>query len=84
MHPVFNQIESEMKRLFFTLLTVVLCLTGNAQESSADSTLQKKKASRLSVGGYGEANFTRNYFSDHVTPEMLESLYFHNTDKTEQ
>ena len=67
MHPVFNQIESEMKRLFFTLLTVVLCLTGNAQESSADSTLQRKKASRLSVGGYGEANFTRNYFSDHVS-----------------
>ena len=67
MHPVFNQIESEMKRLFFTLLTVVLCLTGNAQESSADSTLQKKKASRLGVSGYGEANFTRNYFSDHVS-----------------
>ena len=46
---------------------MVLCLTGNAQESSADSTLQTKKASRLSVGGYGEANFTRNYFSDHVS-----------------
>ena len=56
-----------MKRLFITLLTVVLCLTGNAQESSADSTMQTKKASRLSIGGYGEANFTRNYFSDHVS-----------------
>ena len=56
-----------MKRLFITLLTVVLCLTGNAQESSADSTMQAKKASRLSIGGYGEANFTRNYFSDHVS-----------------
>ena len=56
-----------MKRLFFTLLTVVLCLTGNAQESSADTTMQTKKASRLSVGGYGEANFSRNYFSDHVS-----------------
>ena len=59
--------ESKMKRLFITLLTVVLCLTGNAQESSADSTMQAKKASRLSIGGYGEANFTRNYFSDHVS-----------------
>ena len=56
-----------MKRLFITLLTVVLCLAGNAQESSADSTLQTKKASRLSIGGYGEANSTRNYFSDHVS-----------------
>ena len=56
-----------MKRLFITLLTVVLCLNGNAQESSADSTMQTKKASRLSIGGYGEANFTRNYFSDHVS-----------------
>ncbi len=46
---------------------MVLCLTGNAQESSADSTIQTKKASRFSVGGYGEANFTRNYFSDHVS-----------------
>jgi len=56
-----------MKKIVFTLLTVVLCLTGNAQESSADSTLMTKKASRLSIGGYGEANFTRNYFSDHVS-----------------
>ena len=56
-----------MKRLLFTLLTVALCLTGHAQESSADSTIQVKKASRFSVGGYGEANFTRNYFSDHVS-----------------
>ena len=56
-----------MKRLLFTLLTVAFCLTGHAQESSADSTIQTKKASRFSVGGYGEANFTRNYFSDHVS-----------------
>ena len=53
--------------MLFTLLTVALCLTGHAQESSADSTIQTKKASRFSVGGYGEANFTRNYFSDHVS-----------------
>ena len=43
------------------------CLAGHAQESSADSVRQQKKVSRLSVGGYGEANFTRNYFSDHVS-----------------
>ena len=44
-------------------MMMALCLTSSAQKSSADST----KTSRLSVGGYGEANFTRNYFSDHVS-----------------
>ena len=56
-----------MKRIVFTFIVLVSCLTGYAQESSADSTRQQKKVSRLSVGGYGEANFTRNFFSDHVS-----------------
>jgi hypothetical protein len=29
--------------------------------------MQTQKTTRLSVGGYGEATFTRNYFSDHVS-----------------
>ena len=56
-----------MKRIVYTLFVMAFCLTGHAQEGSADSTRQQKKVSRLSVGGYGEANFTRNYFSDHVS-----------------
>ena len=56
-----------MRKIVFTFIVLVSCLTGNAQENSADSTRQQKKVSRLSVGGYGEANFTRNYFSDHVS-----------------
>ena len=56
-----------MKRIAFILIVLASCLTGYAQESSADSVRQQKKVSRLSVGGYGEANFTRNYFSDHVS-----------------
>ena len=52
-----------MRRYIYTLMMMALCLTSSAQKSSADST----KTSRLSVGGYGEANFTRNYFSDHVS-----------------
>ena len=56
-----------MKRIVFTFIVLVSCLTGHAQESSADSTSQPKKTSRLSVGGYGEANFTRNFYSDHVS-----------------
>ena len=45
------------------MMMMAICLTGSAQTSSADST----KTSRLTVGGYGEANFTRNYYSDHVS-----------------
>lgn len=56
-----------MKRFLFTLLIMNLCLTGNAQESNADSIQQTKKISRLHVGGYGEVNYTRNFFSDHVS-----------------
>ena len=52
-----------MKRIVNTLMMMAICLTGSAQTSSADST----KTSRLTVGGYGEANFTRNYYSDHVS-----------------
>jgi hypothetical protein len=44
-------------------MMMAICLTGSAQKNNADST----KTSRLSVGGYGEANFTRNYYSDHVS-----------------
>ena len=52
-----------MRRYIYTLMMMAICLTGSAQKNNADST----KTSRLSVGGYGEANFTRNYYSDHVS-----------------
>ena len=52
-----------MRRYIYTLMMMALCLTSSAQKNNADST----KTSRLSVGGYGEANFTRNYYSDHVS-----------------
>lgn len=56
-----------MKRLLFTLLIMNFYLTLNAQENNADSTMQTKKVSRLNVGGYGEVNYSRNFFSDHVS-----------------
>ena len=46
---------------------MLACLASNAQESAGDSVMQHKGKSRLSIGGYGEANFSRNYFSDHVS-----------------
>ena len=38
-----------------------------AQVNAADSVMQHAKGSRLSVGGYGEVAYSRNYFSDHVS-----------------
>ena len=43
-----------MKRLGLALISACCVLTANAQ-------------SRLSVGGYGEAAFSRNFYSDHVS-----------------
>ena len=64
LHPdLFKRQNSVMKRFIYTLMMMAICLTGSAQKNNADST----KTSRLSVGGYGEANFTRNYYSDHVS-----------------
>ena len=49
-----------------------LAMTASAQESAADSVLNRAGgsqavASRLSVGGYGEVCYSRNFFSDHVS-----------------
>ena len=64
LHPdLFKRLNSVMKRFIYTLMMMAICLTSSAQKNNADST----KTSRLSVGGYGEANFTRNYYSDHVS-----------------
>ena len=37
-----------------------------AQYSAADSVQNHVKGNRLSIGGYGEAAYTRNFYSDNV------------------
>ena len=44
-----------------------LVMTASAQTSAGDSVLNHLGSSRLSVGGYGEICYSRNYFSDHVS-----------------
>ena len=44
-----------------------LAMTVSAQTSAGDSVLNHMGSSRLSVGGYGEICYSRNYFSDHVS-----------------
>ena len=39
----------------------------NAQVNAADSVMQHARGHRLSVGGYGEVAYSRNFFSDHVS-----------------
>ena len=50
------------------LLTGMMVLGGltvaQAQVSTADSVLNHAGGKRLSVGGYGEAAFSRNFYSD--------------------
>lgn len=45
---------------------VAVCspLASNAQTVAADSVMQHARGSRLSVGGYGEVAYSRNFYSD--------------------
>ncbi|MBO4801820.1 MAG: hypothetical protein J5545_08160 [Bacteroidaceae bacterium] len=54
-----------MKRFLFMMMT--LCsLTASAQQSAGDSVLHRTVGNRLSVGGYGEVAYSRQFYSDHV------------------
>ena len=48
------------------MMMAATAMTAVAQESAADS-VKNVKGSRLSVGGYGEMVFSRNFYSDHVS-----------------
>lgn len=51
-----------------TALSIFWVAAVNAQVVASDSVLQNRNAkSRLSIGGYGEINYGRNFYSDHVS-----------------
>ena len=59
-----------MKKITTTMIACSLALcatTANAQESAADSVMNHARGNRLSVGGYGEIAYGRNFYSDHVS-----------------
>ena len=56
-----------MKRTILALLSAIACLTADAQVNAGDSTFNHVTGTRLSVGGYGEIAFSRNFYSDHVS-----------------
>ena len=56
-----------MRKLFSLMTMTALVMTASAQTSAGDSVLNHLGSSRLSVGGYGEICYSRNYYSDHVS-----------------
>ena len=56
-----------MRKLFSLMTMTALAMTASAQTSAGDSVLNHMGSSRLSVGGYGEICYSRNYYSDHVS-----------------
>ena len=56
-----------MRKLFSLMTMTALAMTVSAQTSAGDSVLNHLGSSRLSVGGYGEICYSRNYYSDHVS-----------------
>jgi len=60
----------KMDKRFYVFSICALLGSGtlaSAQESAADSVMNPDNGNRLSIGGYGEACFSRNYYSDHVS-----------------
>jgi hypothetical protein len=58
-----------MKVLFGLISMVSIALTAEAQVEQAtvaDSVMEHVRGNRLSLGGYGEIGFSREYYSDHV------------------
>ncbi len=63
---------NDMKKSIFRPAAMICCallttsLSAQAQVSAADSVMQHAKGNRLSVGGYGEVAFSRNFYSDNI------------------
>ena len=56
-----------MKNLMTLMAVLSMSLTAGAQVNAGDSVMQHAKGNRLSIGGYGEVAYSRNYYSDHVS-----------------
>ena len=56
-----------MKRFVFTFLLGAAVAGASAQVAASDSIFNHVNGTRLSIGGYGEINYSRNFYSDHVS-----------------
>ena len=62
-------------RLLAGALFCGLTTTATAQVNAADSVMNHVKGNRLSLGGYGEAAFSRNFYSDNGNRYTTPRLY---------
>ena len=58
---------NRFSKLAMCCLVAVYATNVMAQVNAADSVMQHVKGNRLSVGGYGEVAYSRNFYSDHVS-----------------
>lgn len=69
------------KKISTSLLSLALAFAAlpmQAQVSAADSVMAHAGGHRLSVGGYGEAAYSRNFYSDNVYRYSRASQYKHD------
>ncbi len=55
------------KNLWMAAAALAACMQMSAQVNAGDSVMSHARGNRLSVGGYGEVAFSRNFYSDHVS-----------------
>ena len=53
-----------MNKISIAIISCCLCTSLQAQEAAGDSVMQHVTGKRLSIGGYGEVNYSRNFYSD--------------------
>ena len=56
-----------VKSILSTVFSLGICMSTNAQVNAADSVFGGGRTTRLSIGGYGEVAYSRNFYSDHVS-----------------
>lgn len=54
-------------QLLFAIIAFAFSLATNAQTNASDTILNNTHSNRFSIGGYGEAAFSRNFYSDHLS-----------------
>ncbi|MBR7054911.1 MAG: hypothetical protein IKI26_09170 [Prevotella sp.] len=58
---------TSFNKLAISALLSALSLPVLSQVHAGDSVMEHANGKRLSIGGYGEVGYTRNFFSDHVS-----------------
>lgn len=68
-------VENKLKFIFTVCAFAALSATANAQVNASDSVMNHAGGHRFSVGGYGEAVYSRNFYSDNGNRYTNPSAY---------